>query len=256
MRIFLDIETLPAIDMPDAARAGLARLPKRPEPGLVPSNWKDAAKIAAKQAENEARHTADLAAWIAECDALEDEAWRRTALDPLALRVLCVAFAVDDGPARCLVADDYDQIDADDSEAWLMQALDRELGDATRHGDLPTIIGHNVAGFDLPALLLRAAKYRCTNLLRILPRERYSKRIEDTMQLAAGPNPRPSWMRLDALCRYFGVEGKPDGIDGSKVYDHWLAGNIDAIADYCRHDVETTRDLWRWLSGRAGEVGL
>ncbi len=221
MHITLDIETLPAIDLSPEDRRALA---------VPPKNYKKPETIAR---------------WL---DEHGEEAWLRTAFDPLQLRVLCVAWAVDDGPVRSVSAEYTPEMTAgqcDAAERGLVRLLDSSLRDACSHGDLPVFVGHNIAGFDLPALLLRAAKYRCSDLLRLLPRERYSKRVEDTMQQAAGPNPRPSWMRLDDLCRYLGIDGKPEGIDGSLVYQAWTEGQLPEIVAYCCHDVATTRKLWR-----------
>jgi hypothetical protein len=47
-------------------------------------------------------------------------------------------------------------------------------------------------------------------------------------------------MSLDALCRVFGIAGKPDGIDGSKVAEYIAAGRIQEVADYCETDIVNT----------------
>ena len=41
-----------------------------------------------------------------------------------------------------------------------------------------------------------------------------------------------------------GLPGKPDGIDGSEVEKHFLAGRIQNIADYCESDVVNTYRVW------------
>ena len=41
-----------------------------------------------------------------------------------------------------------------------------------------------------------------------------------------------------------GLEGKPDGIDGSQVEAYCNAGRIQEIADYCQSDVINTYRLW------------
>ena len=41
-----------------------------------------------------------------------------------------------------------------------------------------------------------------------------------------------------------GLPGKPDGIDGSEVEKHFLAGRIQDIADYCESDIVNTYRVW------------
>jgi predicted PolB exonuclease-like 3'-5' exonuclease len=66
-----------------------------------------------------------------------------------------------------------------------------------------------------------------------------------TMEAWAGFNKRIS---QDALCEILGLEKKPDDIDGSKVYDYYLAGEIDKIVEYNKHDVKTVREIYKRVS--------
>ena len=47
---------------------------------------------------------------------------------------------------------------------------------------------------------------------------------------------------LDELCKILGIEGNGD-MDGSKVYDMWLAGEHEKIGEYCSQDVEKVRAI-------------
>jgi predicted PolB exonuclease-like 3'-5' exonuclease len=38
---------------------------------------------------------------------------------------------------------------------------------------------------------------------------------------------------------------KEEGIDGSKVYDYFLAGKGDEICEYCKRDVDATRRVYK-----------
>lgn len=49
---------------------------------------------------------------------------------------------------------------------------------------------------------------------------------------------------LDDLCKMMGLPGKPDGIDGSKVWEHVRAGRIQECADYGETDVVNTYRVW------------
>ena len=53
-----------------------------------------------------------------------------------------------------------------------------------------------------------------------------------------------SKMKLDELSRFFGLAGKPDGVDGSKVEAMIAEGKISDVARYCETDVVNTYRLW------------
>ena len=55
-----------------------------------------------------------------------------------------------------------------------------------------------------------------------------------------------SYISLDTLAKVLGLESSKDGgIDGSQVYDFYLAGKHDEIYEYCKRDVELTRKVYR-----------
>jgi len=58
------------------------------------------------------------------------------------------------------------------------------------------------------------------------------------MDVLAGYQPRAA-IRLDEIATLCGFPGKM-GMDGSKVWDTWLKGDIKAIRDYCETDVLNT----------------
>ena len=53
---------------------------------------------------------------------------------------------------------------------------------------------------------------------------------------------------LDRLCRALKVQTPKGDLDGSKVFDAWLAGELDRIATYNRADVIATRECWRRIN--------
>jgi predicted PolB exonuclease-like 3'-5' exonuclease len=67
---------------------------------------------------------------------------------------------------------------------------------------------------------------------------RYHERHTDLMDLLALYNLRAA-ARLDEVASLLGFPGKL-GMDGSKVWDAWLAGEIVGIRDYCETDVLNT----------------
>lgn len=114
----------------------------------------------------------------------------------------------------------------------------------------PVIVSWNGRSFDLPVLHYRALlhgiqaprywesgdddqSFRWNNYL-----SRYHKRHTDLMDILAGYEYR-SVAPLNEIATMLGFPGKM-GMDGSKVWDTYLAGDIEAIRDYCETDVLNT----------------
>ena len=188
-------------------------------PGKAPSNYKDPEKIAAYIAEHAA------------------EAHRATALDPYAGRILAIGYALDDEDPQVLYGED---------EQALLVGLETVIRRVDPHPYY--LVGHNLEGFDLRWLYLRAARYRLPHLQRRLPWHPYQRAYRiDTMLLAGGPSRER--VSLARLARYFGLGSKAEGLDGSAVYDAYLAGEHARIQRYCAADVELTRDIHDRLEG-------
>ena len=105
-----------------------------------------------------------------------------------------------------------------------------------------TLVGHNITGFDLGFLRKRAV------VLGIklppnasLPRDPkpWDKNVHDTMTMWAGGRGTVS---MDELCKVLGIGGK-EGFDGSMVAEAWANGQHEIIADYCKDDVQRTREI-------------
>lgn len=205
--VFVDIETLPAADA--------ASVP----PVRAPSTYKDPEKIAAYIAER------------------AGSAYRDTSFNPLLGRILCIGVAVDEGAPVVLHAADEN---GEPDERRMLADLGAIVGT-----ERTIWVGHNLAAFDLRWLYYRARKYGLP-VADSIPWEKWSKTIEDTADLAMGPNPRGDMPSLSALAAFFGIPGK-QGMDGSKVYDAWKAGRIAEILAYCAHDVMMTREVHRAL---------
>ncbi len=114
----------------------------------------------------------------------------------------------------------------------------------------PTLVSWNGSGFDLPVLHyrslvhgIRAGKYwdvgdddrdfKWNNYI-----SRYHWRHIDLMDVLAGYQPRAN-VPLDEMASLIGLPGKM-GMSGAKVWDHFLAGDITGIRDYCETDVLNT----------------
>jgi predicted PolB exonuclease-like 3'-5' exonuclease len=114
----------------------------------------------------------------------------------------------------------------------------------------PTLVSWNGGGFDLPVLHYRAlvnavaaprywetgeddSSFRYNNYL-----SRYHWRHIDLMDVLSGYQPRAS-ASLDDIATLLGFPGKL-GMDGSQVWDAYLAGDRKGIRDYCETDVINT----------------
>jgi len=114
----------------------------------------------------------------------------------------------------------------------------------------PVLVSWNGRGFDLPVLHYRtllhgipAPRYwetgdddqafRWNNYLN-----RFHQRHTDLMDIIAGYDNR-AFAPLNEVANMLGFPGKL-GMDGSRVWDTWLEGNIEAIRNYCETDVLNT----------------
>jgi len=135
--------------------------------------------------------------------------------------------------------------DAQSSEAEIIQRFFDGIEKYT-----PQIISWNGSGFDLPVLHYRAMinqvqaprywdlgeddkDFKWNNYI-----SRYHMRHLDLMDVMAMYNARAN-APLDEIAQLCGFPGKL-GMDGSKVWEAYKAGEIKAIRDYCETDVANT----------------
>ena len=114
----------------------------------------------------------------------------------------------------------------------------------------PQLVSWNGRGFDLPVLHYRALLYgvqaprywetgaedqsfRWNNYLN-----RFHERHTDLMDVIAGYEARAS-APLAEMAGILGFPGKM-GMSGADVWEHFLAGNIEGIRNYCETDVLNT----------------
>jgi predicted PolB exonuclease-like 3'-5' exonuclease len=134
---------------------------------------------------------------------------------------------------------------ADEGEGKLIQRFFDGIEKYT-----PQIVSWNGGGFDLPVLHYRAMihgvqaprywdlgeddrDFKWNNYI-----SRYHMRHLDLMDVVAMYQPRAS-APLDQVAQLCGFPGKL-GMDGSKVWDAYKAGEIEAIRNYCETDVANT----------------
>jgi DNA polymerase elongation subunit (family B) len=108
-----------------------------------------------------------------------------------------------------------------------------------------TIVGHNVASFDLRFLLQRyivngiKPHILIKRAAEAKPWE--SEKVFDTMVQFAGVGNRIS---LDKLCLALSIPSPKGDMNGSMVGQYVKDGRIDEVAEYCKKDVEATRAVF------------
>ena len=220
MKFFLDLETIPSQN-PDVRNEITANI--RP-----PGNMKKAETIAKWEVEERQ-------------DAIE-EAYLKTSFDGARGEIICMAWVVENDPVPDGIWRDFM---ASGSEKAMLQGFFQALTEARErdNGRAPHFIGHNVKDFDLRFIFHRAVilgvKPPCH-----LPHDARGNGdlVFDTMLAWAGWGNR---VKLNALCHALGIPGKPDGIDGGKVWPMVKDGRIAEVMEYCKNDVVSTREVYK-----------
>lgn len=222
--IYLDIETFG--EKPD-----MKDFEVRKEDIVIPGNYKKPESMAKYVEEEYAR-------LVAETPQRFDQQWRKNALDLLKAKVIAISYAVNDEEERCIIGD---------NEFEVMREFNDVLG-RFQYGRA-MIVDWNGLEFDCPILSLRAAKYDLERLYMYMPKDRREILHVDLMR-RMNPTNYKSYCKLDDACKFFGIEGKMSGMDGSKVHDLYLNGELETIARYSKMDVKPLREIARKLRVR------
>lgn len=160
-----------------------------------------------------------------------DTFFRNTSFQGEFGRIFCIGYAVDNLPSECLVGSEQEML----TKFWEIAK------------DATIFVGHNVMDFDLRFIYKRSI-INNVKPSRNLSFARYrSEPIFDTMK---------EWEKwgaqgvsLHRLSLALGLASpKEKGIDGSKVYDYFIAGKGDEIAEYCKRDVDATREVYKKMT--------
>jgi len=212
MNLYLDIETIPS-----------QRGDIKQEIAKTISHPKNISKAETIEKWNEEKKPAAI-----------DAKLRETALGGTFGEIICICWAIDDGVIRTAYRHE--------SEAELLSDFYSVL-----NAELPDVVtpikwvGHNITGFDLRFIWQRSVINQVMPMINLHQDAKpWSQNVYDTMYEWAGLQGKDK--SLDKICRAMGFDGKGD-LDGSKVYDAWLAGEHDKIKEYCADDVEKVRKL-------------
>ena len=221
MILTLDIETVPAQrpDVRDEIAAGIKPPPTYKKPESIAEWMRDEAPRAI------------------------DEAYRKTGLDGAFGQICVIGAAFDDEPPLAVWRPNWQD------EAGILQAFGALLLDTVSHKDFVTVVGHNVASFDLRFLAQRSIvngiRPHSVILKAAQAKPWETEKVFDTMVQWAGFGKTIS---LDKLCNALGINTPKGAITGATVWDHVRAGHIDAVADYCRRDIEATRQVYKRMT--------
>lgn len=222
MNVFIDIETIPQ-QPEDEVKSEIAKTIEAPAQMSKP--------------ETIAEWHAGEGKYAGVKDAMIEETYRKTSFDGSKGEVCSAAFCAGDGDIRVLSRKSF-------SEREILFCLFQSIK-SDCFGWPPYFIGHNIGGFDLKFLFHRAVIFGINPRFDLCQHGRHGQHFYDTMQAWAGYGGRIS---QDNLCKALGIEGKPDDIDGSKVWDFYKAGKIDRIEEYNRDDVEKIRKIYNTLN--------
>lgn len=169
-----------------------------------------------------------------------------TSFDGAFGRILCIAYAVDDGPTEVLSAEKNGE-KVMLREFWEIVSAISKKPYNTQYPDYGVMfIGHNVMDFDLRFIFQRSIIHGVKPPFDISFARYRSYPIYDTMK---------EWVKwanamvgLEALCLALGVPTPKDGIDGSEVWNYYQKGKVQDILEYCKRDVEATRGVYRKMN--------
>lgn len=224
--LYLDIETIPAQrpDVLDEIRSTIK------PPGNI------------KKAES-------IAEWMKnESEVAADEAYRKTGLDGAYGQICVIGFALDDAEPRTVWSPEWGRPEC---ETELLKDFTHVLSDLipANRERMITVVGHNVASFDLRFLMQRSI-VNSIRPHRIIASAAQAKpweadKVFDTMVQWSGIGNRIS---LDKLCKALSIPTPKTGITGAQVWDEVQAGRIDDVAAYCQRDIAATRAVHRRLT--------
>lgn len=179
----------------------------------APANYKDEAKILEWKKANQI------------------EVYKKQALDSMKGQIICIGYAFDN---------DEPEFICRSGEMQLIRDFDDVFHACYQFDAIPTFVGWNIINFDIPWIWRKAIEYQYPNLRRVLPHGN-PKMCIDLMKVWAADY--KDYVSLADCAKFLGIDH--EGGNGSEIYDLWQAADLDAIADHCKRDIITTREIYR-----------
>lgn len=175
-----------------------------------------------------------------------EEGFRELALDGNYGRVLAIGMIIEGGNGQVLhrgvLGRDRMTMRFHLDEPRTLRAFWKLMGGFNPGRDI--VCGHNIMEFDLPFIERRSVIHRVRPTVKFCFARYRSQPICDTMREWA----HWSWKQntsLDELATVLGLATpKQNGVNGSRVYDLFIQGRHQEIADYCLRDVECARSVY------------
>lgn len=220
--IFIDIETIPS------QRGGVV---ERLSKSIKTPNITKTGKY---------KNADDIAKWEAEEKILEvKELYRKTALNSALGEIISIAWAIDDDPIQTVCRG------IDESERDLLKDFYFLLSNEIK-GFRPVWIGHAISTFDLRFIWHRSIINEVEPSFHIpYDAKPWDGIVFDTKFEWSGSKDSIS---QDDLCFALGIEGKPNDIDGSKIWDFVKAGEIERVVKYNMDDVNKVRQIYKRMT--------
>ncbi len=173
-------------------------------------------------------------------DAEADTIYHKTGLDGTMGEIICIGYSVNDEPAKCVSRT------LEEPESELLSEFMTELS-IINDGSGFMWIGHNHTGFDLRFIYQRCVINNVMPLIKIPYQAKpWDASVFDTMVEWRGLSGRGAG-KLDVIAQALGMDGK-DGIDGSKVWEAIKNGEYERVNEYCKRDVEMTREIYKRMN--------
>jgi len=182
------------------------------------------------------------------------DAHRKTALNGDFGRLLCIGNS-DERPGKPvtegLIGWDNRRTHLHADEALMLSEFWRMMEGFDPRRD--TIVGHNIFDFDLRFIIKRSIINRVRPTAALSFAKYRSQPIFDTMC---------EWecwsygnrISLDKLAFALSLpSSKSDDVNGSRVFDLYLAGRHEEIRDYCLRDVRLTSDIYKRMTFATGQ---
>lgn len=224
-RFFIDVESVPPAEeyRPTLNREFVRQLCKKGEP---------------RQAESRSGQDSEE-----ECT---DEEFRMLALHAEYGRILAIGVIVEQDyeVLRCgVLGRDRATGQFHMDEARTLRGFWKLIKDFNVRRDL--VIGHNILDFDLPFIYKRSRIHRIRPSVTFSFARYRSAPVYDTMREWAHWGSKATYVSLANLGEILRVGiTKMDGVNGSRVYSEFTAGNHELIARYCLQDVKVVRAIY------------
>jgi len=133
-----------------------------------------------------------------------------------------------------------------------------EFWEGVKDFDDPWWVGHNISGYDIPFLQVRALVHGMPYLARRLSRIKakpWEARVLDTQKLfprtGGDRQAYRDWglrglAKLDSICYLLGID-QQEGVMGRNVYQAWLDGDQAGVVSHLDYDVRQVRDVFKKL---------